>query len=216
MKDIDYWNKFYSQIKTTIEPSSFAKFCVERIISKDKSLNIVELGSGNGRDSFYLSTNNHKVFALEQSEEAIKIEQEYLDMLIKNDMKLSLINDNFIDFNFKEIVDNVDIFYSRFTMHSINEEAETTILNNVFDNLSSGGIFAIEARTTKDPLALKGMKIGVNECITDHYRRFIDTNNFIQKALHTGYQLRFFTEEDNLSIYKGDNPVLMRIILVKP
>jgi len=33
--------------------------------------------------------------------------------------------------------------------------------------------------------------------------------------LSLGFSLLFFTEEDDLSIYKDDNPVLMRIILKK-
>ena len=216
MKDINYWNDFYSKGEITFEPSSFAVFCIEKIFNKQKVSNIIELGSGNGRDAFYIATHKNNVFALEQSKEAVKIEQKHLDILNKENTNLKLINDDFINFDFKSVAKEIDIFYSRFTIHSIPEIAETIVLNNVFNTLSSGGIFVIEARTTKDPLLLKGKKVGFNEFVTDHYRRFIDTDTFIKKAFSIGYKLQFFTEEDNLSIYKGDNPVLMRIVLVKP
>ena len=56
---------------------------------------------------------------------------------------------------------------------------------------------------------------GDNTFLTDHKRRFIDSNVFVRKMLSLGFVLLYFTEKNNLSIYKDDNPVLMRIVLRK-
>ena len=51
--------------------------------------------------------------------------------------------------------------------------------------------------------------------MTDHKRRFIYKSKFLQKALETGFKVKYFIEKNNLSIVGKDNPYLMRIILEK-
>jgi hypothetical protein len=42
-----------------------------------------------------------------------------------------------------------------------------------------------------------------------------EVEKFLNTVLSLGFKLLYFNEQDNLSIYKDDNPVLMRIILEK-
>ena len=42
-----------------------------------------------------------------------------------------------------------------------------------------------------------------------------DSHLFLNQALTLGFKMLYFTEEDNLSVYQDDNPVLMRLILQK-
>ena len=39
----------------------------------------------------------------------------------------------------------------------------------------------LEFRTTKDPLMKKGKKISYNEVVSDHYRRFINVQEFLKE-----------------------------------
>ena len=100
-------------------------------------------------------------------------------------------------------------------MHAINKNDETILLPKVYNNLVIGGLFCVEARTTKDPIYGMGEDCGDNAYRTDHYRRFINAQNFLKSMLSFGFELLFFTESNNLSIYQEDNPVLMRAILKK-
>ena len=109
----------------------------------------------------------------------------------------------------------IDAFYSRFTVHAISKEDEDSLLPKVYNALDDDGLFCIEVRTTKDPLYGVGKYCGDNIYLTDHKRRFIDSNEFLSTMLNIGFRLVYFTEENNLSIYKEDNPILMRIILRK-
>jgi len=88
-------------------------------------------------------------------------------------------------------------------------------LPNVYAGVNDGGLFCIEVRTTKDPIFGKGENCGDNTFITDHRRRFIDSQVFIKQCLALGFKILYFTEENNLSVHKNDNPVLMRLILQK-
>lgn len=212
--DKEYWEEYYlmhgrdSEIKLH---SSFAEFCMKKYFNGSE-YNIVELGCGNGRDAIYFAHHSHKVVAIDQCTSAIEIESEN----IHDDVRYSLIPiaADFVSYDYGRH-DSIDVFYSRFTLHAINGVDEDVLLAKVFRYLKNGGIFCVEVRTMKDPLYGKGVYCGDNAYRTDHYRRFVDADIFLKKVLSLGFKLLYFTEENNLSIYGSDNPVLMRIIVKK-
>ncbi len=212
--DKAYWENYYmkhGQDQGISYHSSFSEFCIEKFLFGEK-FNIVEIGSGNGRDAIYFAHHGHKVFAIDQSTIAINIERKN----ISNDVNGNLIPiaDDFttLDFDFDV---PIDVFYSRFTLHAISKEDEEILLPKIYNSLAKGGLFCIEVRTTKDPLFGVGEDCGENTYLTDHRRRFVESKIFLNQVLSLGFNLLFFTEEDNLSVRKDDNPVLMRIILSK-
>jgi tellurite methyltransferase len=213
--DRSYWNNYYLQHgkdKGINKHSSFAKFSLDNFFT-EKSLNIVELGSGNGRDAIFLAHHGHNVIAIDQSTVAIDIEKQSLNAEVAQYLHTKALD--FIQENYTQY-EKIDAFYSRFTIHSITKDDEALLLPKVYNALNSNGLFCIEVRTTKDPLFGVGKACGENTFITDnHRRRFIDSKVFREQALALGFKELYFTEEDNLSIYKNDNPVLMRIILEK-
>ena len=54
---INYWDTYYKNNKK-IKESSFARFVIKKI---DKNSKIIDIGCGNGRDSFFFSKNDLKV-----------------------------------------------------------------------------------------------------------------------------------------------------------
>ena len=213
--DKKYWDNYYHQHgkdKKITEPSSFAKFCLDTFLNSEK-LNIVELGSGNGRDAIFFARNGHSVVAIDQSTTAIDIEKQSLDSklnLLLKPKALDFVNEDYIQY------EKIDVFYSRFTIHSITKNDEDLLLLNIYNALESGGLFCIEVRTTKDPLFGVGKSCGDNIFIyNNHKRRFIDTDIFRKQVKDLSFEEIYFIEENNLSIHKNDNPVLMRIILKK-
>lgn len=212
--DIDYWNEYYSkhgQDPGISKSSSFAVFCMENFFGK-KGLKIVELGSGNGRDAIYFAT-HHSVIAIDQSVNAIAIEKQLLSTIVSQNLKpkvVDFVHENYLNY------EKIDAFYSRFTLHSITKSDEEIILPKVYNALRDGGLFCIEARTTKDSLFEIGVNCGDNTYINDgHKRRFIDSRLFLEYVTKLGFKIIYFIEQDNLSVYKDDNPVLMRVILEK-
>lgn len=208
--DKEYWDNFYKQKKVVHFPSTFAEFCLSEFI-KPKST-IVELGSGNGRDALYFAENEHYVYAIDQSHEAKNLEKNVLTTVAKENIEL--ITADFTQENFERF-NKIDVFYSRFTIHAIQQQEQERLLSMVYSSLDKGGVFLVEARTTKDSLYGQGKHVGNNAYVTDHYRRFIDSQDFLKECLNLGFKVLFFTEKSGLSVFNNDDPVLMRIALKK-
>jgi len=207
-----YWESYYSKHafdKEICVNSSFSTFCANNFFQNEK-LNLVDIGSGNGRDAIYFSNLGHKVIAIDQS----SIGAEAMVDSEKTSNEVCFITEDFIQHDFK-FPHSIDVFYSRFTIHAINKHDEEVLLPKIYNSLNKGGVFCVEVRTTRDSLYGVGSPCGENTFLTDHRRRFIDAQAFLHQVLALGFKLLFFTEEDNLSVYKGDNPTLMRIILKK-
>ena len=213
--DKNYWDEYYRLHrgnKEISDPSSFAKFILKNFFS-EKKLNIVELGSGNGRDAIFFAYNGHNVIAIDQSTNVINIQKQNLEKKIA--MNLYSKAKDFVKEDYSRY-EQIDAFYSRFTIHSISKSDELKLLPKIYDNLEKNGLFCVEVRTINDPLYGIGEFSGENTFVTDnHSRRFIDTKVFRKQVLDLGFKELYFIEENNLSIYKNDNPVLMRIILQK-
>ena len=69
MKTVNkFWDNFYKNFNLR-KPTSFGKFVNKNFIRKKK--NLLEVGCGNGRDSFYLSK-KVKIISIDKSAETIK------------------------------------------------------------------------------------------------------------------------------------------------
>lgn len=215
-----YWDDFYKNNSSKIDisnHSTFAEFCATNYFKKPRS--IVDLGCGNARDSFYFALLGHEVLAVDQS----------IDLNVKENKQhynLQYLQDDFVQpsyhqtdiktYEYHPDLLPIDVFYSRFTIHSITKKQQEKLLPNVYNWLNSGGLFCIEVRTINDP------KFGIGKHVCDttyfndgHARRFIDSQELLNTVLSLGFKLKYFNEQDNLSIYKDDNPVLLRLILEK-
>ena len=210
--DKDYWSAFYKNRSAVNFPSSFAEFCFDNYINTGSK--ILELGSGNGRDALYFSEKQNHVIAVDQSIEVSGIEKGK-KVTSPQKSNLEIINDDFVKCDYMQYI-GVNVVYSRFTLHAITLEEEQIVLAKTFQLLPSGGRFLVEARTTKDSLCGVGEHLGGNAYCTDHYRRFINTQDFIKLIMTIGFEIEYFIESVGLSVFKDEDPMLMRIILVKP
>src|SRR5680860_193649 len=84
-----HWQKFYKKNKVTKTPSSFAKFCFDKIPDGSK---IIDVGCGNGRDQEYLSTKGMYVCGVDKA-----------------------VNNT----SYSDIDNIFDVVYSRFFLHAI-------------------------------------------------------------------------------------------------
>ena len=160
----NYWNKYYKLKKTPLASSSFAKYCWKNYLKKNKSL--LEIGCGNGRDSFFFYKKGMRVTAIDKSNPIIKKN-------IQRNRKINFID---MDITSKKLysIGKFDYIYARF-LHAINSKSQNNLFKNIKKLCSNKkSIMMFEFRTIKDPLFLKGKKISKYERLTDHYRRFID------------------------------------------
>ena len=199
-----YWDEYYLEKRGLQEPSSFAVDIFKLI---DKPSAILELGCGNGRDSFYFAENGLQVYALDQSE------------IIINQIKRNNINPFFICENIEKIIDNfnykVSNCYARFFLHALNENEENNAIKSIARILPKNGFFFSESRSVKSSLYGEGEHFSKDVYSTDHKRRFIRKNDLIIKLEQNGFSIENIVESDGLARFEDDNPVVIRIYAKK-
>ena len=206
---IKYWDTYYKNRKAPISPSSFALFCGENYL--DQSCHILEFGCGNGRDSFFFST-NHTVTAIDESRVVIEAIQSRA-----HQERISSLNFFLGEFgrDIPGLPNEVDAVYGRFVLHAMDEDAETRVLSEAWRILKNDGKLLLEFRTTKDPLMAKGRQLGATERFTDHYRRFIDFEELLLKLSIIGFDFDYAVENKGLATYGRDDPFVGRIVATK-
>lgn len=195
-----FWNDFYSKQTLEITPSTFAQFLAEQgIIEAGKS--IVDIATGNGRDTLFFLKFGLNAVGIDASPQAIQINQTKVDT--PDSFQVVDINDQTTLAKFL----NYDYFYARFFIHSISE-AEQHKFMKFLSTMKQGGKLLLEFRTDKDPMFQQSSRVGSNEGVTNHYRRYINFTNFCKSLEKLGFELNYQTEADNLSVREYDDPVL--------
>lgn len=181
----EYWNNFYKSQVLILKPSSFALFINNYF--KDFSLNILDCGCGNGRDSYYLGKRNNVL--------GIDISNKPDD---NNSCKFIL--DDFCNYNKKDY----NLIYSRFTFHSITNEQQEEFIKSI----NKGTFLCIETRSDKSK--------DINKIHGDtHYRNY--TNIEYLKQLLNKYNFKniYIEESNGFAKYKNEDPVCIRLISEK-
>ena len=207
IKNNTYWNNYYNSKDNNNKPSNFAKFIKKKYLKKKTTL--LDVGAGDGRDSFYFLKHAKYIFAIDQSDVVInKNKLKTKRLSLKNILFKRLQSNKLKTLHNKKI----DIIYARFFLHAINEANENMFLNIIKKDFKDNIKIALEFRTTKDVLRKKGKKISINERLTDHYRRFIDINNFKKKLEKMKFKILYIKSGINLSKGPNDNPHLCRVV----
>ncbi len=204
MNDKNYWESYYEKHSTPWKESPFAAFVWEYL---EEWKEIIELWCWNARDSLYFYNKWLKVFAVDQCENEI-------NFLNKNYWADNLLFHAW-DFTRLEEGKSYNYIYSRFTLHSINLESENRVLEWGFNNLESWGKFFLEARSIKDDLCWEWKKVSNNSYVTDHFRRFLNYEDFILKLEKIWFDIEFKVESNGLAVYKEEDPVVIRVIASK-
>lgn len=185
--EVDYWTDFYSS-SHTLETSRFCNFVLD-FFRDHKTMNVLDAGCGNGRDSYGLST-LHKVVGLDTS----KFRPESRDRCVFEE-------GDFCHYD----KDNFDLIYSRFTLHSITNEQQIEFLSSIN---KSGTYLCIEARSDKDINNFR-------EHGDDHYRNFINFTSLISTLEELNFDILHAEEGQGLAPYKTEDPYCVRFIVEK-
>ena len=194
----NHWEKFYKKNFHFTE-SKFARFVFKKI----KKNNLIDIGCGNGRDTFFFLNKGIHATGIDFSKTTIK----------KNNLiKKNFIFTNICDDHLKILNKKFNYIYARFFLHAINYKNEDRFLKNIKKISKKNSLFFFEFRTTKDKLMKKGKIISKYERFYGHYRRFINVNDFRSKLDSMGYKILYIKESVNFAKLKSDKPSVCRII----
>ena len=206
----EYWDHFYqSNFKHT--PSQFC-VCVLTEIPDDAI--IVELGSGNGRDSLYFASQGHETVALDLSQKAIEsCQSESANRNVKHatfiQADLTSYNDvsSVIKLAREKAINKDLIFYSRFVIHSLDDNQEQVLLKTLSKCMHPNDLIYFEFRSKEDEL--------LDKHFGGHYRRYVDTDVFFQRLVNFGFAIEYNHIGQGMAKYKEEDPFVVRIIAKK-
>ena len=198
----EHWKSYYSSNDAPEFPSPFATEVEETLAS---NLSILEIGCGNGRDSFYFASKEHDVTSIDRSEAAIEACKE-----INHQGKINFLAGT-IDQYEDALNDNFDVIYSRFVIHAMPLEEEIGLLKSSFNLLKKQGSLFIECRSIKDKLAREGDFLSHTERVSGHYRRFIIFDDFIKRLEDVGFTIENSIESDGLAKLRDNDPIVIRV-----
>ena len=204
MFNINYWNNFYKN-KFNMIPSQFAVFVANEYPEKN---NVIDFGCGSARDTLFLAKFYKKVIGIDASSEIITRNKK-----LKNSNKniSFLLNDLSNENVLVDLLNNElgqiknCIFYARFFIHAIDEDTENKLLN-LYKICKNDNLLALEFRTSKDENLIK--QFG------NHYRRFVDLNNLIDKVQNLKLRVKYLVEGQGYAKYKVDDAYVARLIVI--
>lgn len=202
-----YWNQYYKNDVCSRLPSPFAQYVA---ILVEPGRQLLELGCGNGRDAVYLAGQGLRVTALDISPVAIE------QLQAQAVPGAEFICADFVNSDI-HTPGAYDYAYSRFTLHSINQNQEQLLLQRVFTGLRPGGKLFVEVRSVHDPLFGKGRQVERNAWFYDnHYRRFIVLAELVAELERNGFLVEYAEEQRGFAPYGNDDPPVIRVVAVKP
>lgn len=192
----NYWSSFYGKISPPEDPSNFCKFCCDFL---EKGKKVLDIGSGNCRDSIYFKEMGFDCVAIDMHE------QNFYD----NYIKMDIINE------IQKLIP-ADYYYMRFFIHTLSEKECDFLLKQLYEKINDGCKILIETRSTveisDDPVYVSRFNSGIG---TEHYRIHYSLNYFLNKIKKIGYKIEYSCDINNVAIYREDNPFVLRIIASK-
>lgn len=198
MKQKEVWEKLYEKKnRYGTEPCHFAVTTLEWM-KKIKRSKILDLGSGEGKDSIFFAKNGHEAFCLDISERAIKSCEEDI---VKNDVQ-KLVHPILYDISKPLKFDNetFDGVFAHLALHYFDDKTTTKIFEEIRRVLKRGGLLFVRVKSTDDPLYGKGQKVDDNIFELDgHLRHFFSKKYLIDRL--KGFKILFIKQIEDESDY---------------
>ncbi|WP_375476424.1 class I SAM-dependent methyltransferase [uncultured Jatrophihabitans sp.] len=202
-----YWANYYAH-HSRAPGSSFQAAVSERA---DLPRRVIDLGCGDGRDSFAFGRDGRTVVGVDRSHVGIAHASRHAATVGLGDAVAFRQCDVGDPDQLRSVLaealrpDEPALFYARFFLHSIPAAVQATLMSAIAALARPGDHFAAEFRTTADQTRPK--------TYDQHYRRYQDGPEFGRTlAADYGFTVLFEHEGSGLSPYGTEDPVLYRVI----
>ena len=99
------------------------------------------------------------------------------------------------------------VVYTRFFLHSIDDDQHKVFVDALSDSLSEGDMLYFEFRSKEDKLLEKTYE--------GHFRRFLDTPDFLREISGLGFDVKYSMIGQGMAKFHGEDPYVARVIAVK-
>ena len=204
-----YWANFYAHAKHA-GGSTFFEFVDGRA---DTPGTVIDIGCGDGRDSFAFGAAGRTVLGLDRSHVAVAYADLHAEELGLGDRVrfrgVDVSDTETLSAILRETIEGSPdapvLFYLRFFLHSIPEDVQDGLLGVIDSVARPGDMFAAEFRTDQDQ-ARKHVH-------RKHYRRYQNGPAFgVALRERYGFDVLHEQESTGLSPYRDEDPMLFRVI----
>ena len=194
-----YWSNFYSYSKELpFEPSNFSMYALHFLRSrfeKKSQIHILDLGCGNGRDSYFFSSNGYKVTGIDPSSQ---IETDKFQFIQKNAFGLEL--------------KGFDVYYLRFVIHTL-IESDCDQLFAKFALLPPEALIMFETRSTKNITNEEKSETFFRSPIGLEHFRMLYSKKYINKKISRNFTILESSDSSDVAVFKAENPFCLRYII---
>jgi hypothetical protein len=203
-----YWEEYYGTQKKKNEdrmpPSQFAAFC--RIEFINYNINqIIEIASGDGRDSFFFEQQGMHVFASDKSATAVDMLEAKASTYERiRVMKIDALSS---EFPTHELQKSACAYYARFFIHTLDEDQLLRFFKNLSKSMRQNDYFFTEYRNIKDE--------ALDKVTPDHFRKFFKADFVSKIANENDLKCIYEVEGRGFSKWSSDDAFVTRQIYVK-
>jgi cyclopropane fatty-acyl-phospholipid synthase-like methyltransferase len=202
----DYWDDYYRRAGRPQRPlpSQFAAFVCGELNTPHR---VIELGSGDGRDSLFFASHGHAVTGVDASKSAVERSSQTAQHFGQDvTFHASDVHDPSLSLLFSK-TELPTLVYARFFLHAITEDEELAFLRCAQQLTAEGDLLAVEYRTVRDAQQTK--------VTGTHYRRFVQPFEFERRAAEAGFRVTYAVEGFGYAKYRDDDAYVARCVLVR-
>lgn len=203
--EISYWDGYYiddNQVDSI--PSQFAAFTISEMIDLNIK-NIIDCGSGNGRDAIFFSRYGMNVIALDRSKKAMDLLEDKMREIPNFNAYVHDVNNELpIEINkFSER----KVLYARFFIHSLDEDTLKAFIKNISISMNDGDLFFAEYRNENDK--------DLPKVTGNHFREYYSADYISTLASSNNLDLVYAVSGVGFAKHRQDDASVIRQIFKK-
>jgi SAM-dependent methyltransferase len=206
-----YWDGYYEDRsdRHPVVPSQFAAFVASEVGTSSR--NVIDLGCGNGRDTLFFASLGYRTIGIDASESAIALcdtraAAEPADVRDRLSFVRAALPSPELDAILASVpLNDPVVVYARFFLHAIEQDVEEDLMRALSSTAATIAKVAVEFRTHRDR--------GQAKSTPDHFRRFMDSADFLHRATGIGFRPTYWVEGFGYAKYAADDAHVARVLL---